>query len=68
MTGLLVSDVVATIDRSTSAGANITTDQLINLLGGDFEHNSNSSDSVVGVELVVGFQSSKGLLKQVQKR
>lgn len=67
VTGLLVSDVVATIDRSTSAGANLTTNQLIDLLGGNFKHDSNSSDRVVGTALVVGFQSSSRLLRQVNK-
>lgn len=66
VTGVLISDVAATIDRSTSAGANLSTDQVINLLGGSFTHDSSSSNRVVGKNLVIGFQSTDGLLRRLR--
>lgn len=68
LTGILIADVVFEIDKTTDAGANISTTQLIDLLGADFEVDGASSSKVIGKNVVIGYRANQDIVNILKNK
>lgn len=68
LTGILIADVEFEIDRGNSAGANVSTKELIDLLGADFQQAGGSNSKVVGKNVVIGYRADPHMVSILKEQ
>lgn len=67
LTGVLIADVEFEIDRSTDIGAELSTTELIDLLGADFQRDVDSNSTIVGRNVVIGYRADPHMVAIIKQ-
>lgn len=68
LTGVLVADLEVSIDKTSDYGAELSTTELLDLLGTDFRRSGSSNNKVVGKNIVIGYRADPHIMKTIKKK
>ena len=68
LTGILIADVEFEIDRGHGVGVNVSTNELIDLLGADFQKAGDSNSKVVGKNVVIGYRADPNMVSILKEQ
>jgi hypothetical protein len=68
LTGILIADLEVSIDKTSNYGADVSTTELLDLLGADFRRSGSSSHAVVGKDIVIGYRADPNIMRTIKTK